>query len=524
MADPRPPRPTSHALLVASGIFLSRVFGLVRQRVLGHYLGLGDGNDAFTSAFRIPNLLQNLLGEGVLSASFIPVYARLRADGRDEDAERVAGAVFGLLALVTALVVLAGVALAGPLTDLIAPGWTGAKRDLTVRLVRILFPGSGLLVLSAWCLGVLNSHRRFLLSYAAPVAWNLAIIATILFAAERADDAGTALLAAIGSVIGSALQLAIQVPSVRGLLRRFRPGITARDDEVRTVIRNFIPVFIGRGVVQLSAYVDTIVGSLLGTGAVAGLNAAQMLYTLPVSLFGMSVSAAELPEMASARGGAEEVAAALRHRLVAGLQRIAFFVVPSAVAFLAFGGLIAASLFQTGRFSAEDSRYVWGILAASACGLLAATLGRLYSSAFYALRDTRTPLRYAVVRVLVGAGLGTAAALWLPGQLGLEARWGAVALTAASALAAIVEYRLLQRALRARIGRAEVATGALLRLWGAAAVAAAAGLGTDWLSPLAHPVSRALVALLPFGLVYVGVTTALAVPEARTLLDRVRRR
>ncbi|MDX2120104.1 MAG: lipid II flippase MurJ, partial [Gemmatimonadota bacterium] len=186
MADSRPHRAPSHAALVAAGIFLSRVFGLIRQRVLGHYLGLGDGSDAFGAAFRIPNLLQNLLGEGVLSASFIPVYARLRAEGRDEDAERVASAVFGLLALVTSVVVLAGVLAAGPLTDLLVPGWTGAKRDLTVRLVRILFPGAGLLVLSAWCLGVLNSHRRFLLPYAAPVVWNLAIIATLLLGGDAA--------------------------------------------------------------------------------------------------------------------------------------------------------------------------------------------------------------------------------------------------------------------------------------------------------------------------------------------------
>ena len=177
---------------------MSRLFGLVRQRVLARLLGLGDANDAFNAAFRIPNLLQNLFGEGVLSASFIPVYARLRAEGREAEAEKVAGAVVGLLALTASLLVLAAVLLAAPLIDLVAPGFEGEKRELTIQLVRLLFPGAGLLVLSAWCLGILNSHRRFFLSYAAPVIWNLAIIARLIVAAGRGNEAGIAIGAAIG--------------------------------------------------------------------------------------------------------------------------------------------------------------------------------------------------------------------------------------------------------------------------------------------------------------------------------------
>lgn len=524
MAAPRPHRSPSHAALVAAGIFFSRIFGLIRQRVLGHYLGLGDGSDAFGAAFRIPNLLQNLLGEGVLSASFIPVYARLRAEGRDEDAERVAGAVFALLALVTSVVVLAGVLAAGPLTDLLVPGWTGAKRDLTVRLVRVLFPGAGLLVLSAWCLGVLNSHRRFLLPYAAPVLWNLAIIATLLLGGDPAADARTAFLAALGSVLGSALQFGIQLPVVLRLLRQFRLTPATSDPQVRTVIRNFGPVFFGRGVVQISAFMDTVIGSLLGTGAVAGLNAAQLLYTLPVSLFGMSVSAAELPAMSSATGSEAEIAGAVRARLEPGLRRIAFFVVPSAVAFLVFGRELAGALFQTGRFSAADSRYVWGILAGSAIGLLAATLGRLYSSALYALRDTRTPLRFAIVRVGLGILLGVGAALWLPGRLGIGAEWGAAGLTAASAIAATVECSLLRRAIRHRIGAADLDLTLLAGLWLAALLGAGAGFGCGLLLPPMHPALRAALVLLPFGLCYLALTYRAGVAESRDLVRRLRRR
>src|SRR5438094_5615241 len=175
-----PPRTGKSAIFVATGILISRLAGLVRARVFSHYFGLqSDAADAFNAAFRIPNFLQNLFGEGALSASFIPVYAALVARGERKDADRVAGAVGALLALVVAVLVLVGVLATPLLIAAIAPGFTGEKRELTIQLVRILFPGAGLLVLSAWCLGVLNSHHRFLLSYTAPVVWNAAMIATL---------------------------------------------------------------------------------------------------------------------------------------------------------------------------------------------------------------------------------------------------------------------------------------------------------------------------------------------------------
>src|SRR5690349_9897989 len=164
-----------HAFLVATGIFLSRIAGLVRERAIAHFLGNSFAADALRGALRIPNILQNLFGEGVLSASFIPVYAKLVAQGEEEESGRVAGAVFSLLALVTSVLVLSGVLATPYLIDAIAPGFKGETRLLTIQLVRILFPGVGLLVLSAWCLGILNSHRRFFLSYASPVVWNIAM-------------------------------------------------------------------------------------------------------------------------------------------------------------------------------------------------------------------------------------------------------------------------------------------------------------------------------------------------------------
>ena len=376
-ADQQKESTGSHAALISAGILLTRLIGLVRQHIFSRYFGMTWVADAFSAAFRIPNLLQNLFGEGVLSASFIPVYSRLLAERDEEEAGRVAGAVAAILALTTSALVLLGVLAAPAVTDVVAGGFHGAERDLTIRLVRILFPGAGLLVFSAWCLGILNSHRKFFLSYTAPVLWNLAMIGTLL-AYRQLDQASLIVLLAWGSVAGSALQFVVQLPVVMSLARHIRVRLATQDSQVREVIRNFVPVFFSRGVVQISAYVDAFLASWLGEGAVIGLTNAQMLYTLPVSLFGMAVSAAELPAMSSALGDAGEVAAYLQRRLNNGLRQIAFFVVPSAMAFVALGGVIAAALFQNGKFHHADSMYVWGIVAGSSVGLLASTMGRLY--------------------------------------------------------------------------------------------------------------------------------------------------
>jgi hypothetical protein len=283
------------AATVALGIFLSRIAGLVRDRVFAHYFGNSDAADAFRAAFRIPNFLQNLFGEGVLSASFIPVYARLQAEKRREEASEVAEATFVFLFLITSILVVAGVFAAPWLIDAIAPGFSGEKRLLTIRLVQILFPGAGLLVFSAWCLGILNSHRRFLLSYTAPIIWNAAIIAAFLWKGGQQTQSRLAVTVAVGSVAGSGLQFLVQLPSVLRFLRPLHLPRRLGSEHVHTVVKNFFPVFVSRGVVQISAYIDALLASFLPTGAVAALSYAQTLYSLPVSLFGMSVSAAELP-------------------------------------------------------------------------------------------------------------------------------------------------------------------------------------------------------------------------------------
>jgi len=521
---PQPASSRRFAFLVAAGIFLSRVAGLIRDRVFAHYFGNSDAADVFKAAFRIPNFLQNLFGEGVLSASFIPVYASLLARNDKEEARKTAGAVAALLALSTSLLVLLGVLTAPWLIDAIAPGFHGEKRQLTILLVRILFPGAGLLVGSAWCLGVLNSHRKFFISYTAPVLWNIAMIAgMIAFGAGRAQNS-LVVITAWASVVGSALQVAVQLPIVLKLLGGLKLSLAHQAENVRTVIRNFFPVFVSRGVVQISAYIDAFLASFLPTGAVAALAYAQTLYTLPVSLFGMSVSAAELPVMSGATGEADEVALLLRGRLNAGLRQITFLVVPSVVGFLVLGDVIVAAIYQSGRFTHADALYVWGILAGSTVGLLASTLGRLYSSGFYALRDTRTPLRFAIVRVLLTTILGYLSALPLPRLLGIEPRWGVAGLTISAGIASWVEFTLLQRGIRRRIGQVGVPLAFLAQVWFAALLAAAVSRSLLHALGPRGPILLAVLVLGAYGLIFFAASLALKLPEAQSMVGMIGRR
>lgn len=508
---------------VALGILLTRISGLIRERVMSHYFGNSAVIGVFRAAFKIPNLLNNLFGEGVLSAAFVTVYARLRALGKENEAGHLAAAVFSILACVCAVLVLVGVTLTPYLIDLIAPGFRGADRDLTIRLVRILFPASGFLVLGAWCLGVLNSHRKFLLSYSAPIAMNASMIAVLILFARYQSEQQAIVYLAWACVVGSILTFLVQLPSVLQLLPAFRPVIDLVSSNVRTVIRNFVPVFISRGVVQVSSYIDLIIATFLGAQAVSALGYGQILAVLPVSLFSMSISAAELPELSSAVGERQQIAAQLRQRLASGLRRIAFFVVPCAVAFLVIGDVLIAALLQTGRFDYGATVYVWSVLAGSAIGLLATSLGRLYSSVFYALHDTRTPLRFSLIRVALTTGLGLLFAFYVPGWLGIDPKWGVAGLTTSAGIAGWVEFSLLRWSLARRIGATPRMLGFSLLLW---VVAFASSLPCYWIKitlGVRHPLPLAAVIIPLYVALYFAGTALLRVPEAKAVWHAVLR-
>ncbi|MEJ0036734.1 MAG: murein biosynthesis integral membrane protein MurJ [Gammaproteobacteria bacterium] len=531
---PRSSRAAS--FLIAAGILLSRVVGLIRNRVVATYFGAGMHADVLAAGLRMPNVLQNLLGEGTLSASFIPVYSSLLGQGRTKEAGRVAGAMFALLLGVAGIVALLGVLLAPVFVTIFTPGFVGHQRELMIDFVRIIFPMTGVLVLSAWALGILNSHRKFFVPYFAPVMWNAAIITAFIAFHGRVSLDGLLLAAGWGALVGGFLQFGIQLPWVLKLEREIRLTTGRNDSAFKEVLRNAGPAIMGRGVVQVSTYVDMILASLLGLGAVARIQFAQTLYVLPVSLFGMSVAAAELPELAREHGGGTEV---LRERAVAAARRVSFFVVPSFVAFLVLGQVIVAGIYGAGRFSSADVMAVWLILAAYSLGLLASTSTRIYQSAFFALRDTKTPARVATLRVVTAAICGavlmlqfqpvTIRSLTIPGGMFTDLRiagssLGPVGLALGAAVGAWLEWTLLYRSLRKRIGDVGAGTSHLARMFGAALIAGAAGYGVKIAVGPMHPILVAVLVLGTFGAVYFGVARVLGLSEAEVVMGSVMRR
>ena len=529
--------PLSSAQLVAAGIMLSRIAGLIRDIVFANYLGTSQYASAFRAALRMPNVLQNLLGEGTLSASFIPVYARLLEKGDHDAAGRLAGAIFALLVAVAGGLALFGVVMAPVLVSVFLPGFTDEQREITILLTRIIFPMTGLLVLSAWALGILNSHRRFFVSYTAPVLWNAAMIAVLVMFGARLDQRGLVIALAWGALLGGALQFLVQIPWILRLERNLRLNRDLRAEGAATVIRNAGPAIMGRGVVQLSGWIDLVLASFLFEGAVAAMGYAQTFYMLPVSLFGMSIAASELPELSRAGGGEAEP---LRRRVEAGLRHMAVFVVPSAIGYLLLGDVIVGAMYERGDFGRSDTLLVHLILGGYAIGLLASTASRLYSSAFFALHDTRTPARIAITRVAASAVLGATFMMALEpfdvfgvtvgfGDTVLVAGnpIGTAGLAAGTGLAAWLEWTLLRRALGRRIGDAS-AGAVLLRLIAAALFAAVAARGLLVMLPPMHRLLAALVALTPFGILYFALATAFGVEEVRGALSRfaarVRRR
>ena len=497
------------AARVAAGIFVTRVLGYVRERVFAHYFGNGAAADAFRAALRIPNALRNLLGEGTLSASFIPAYAALNEKNKDA-ARALAGAILGLLLLASGILAVIGITFAPAITAFVAQGFDAPRRELTTVLVRILFPMTGLMVVSAWCLGVLNTHRRFFLPYAAPALWNVAGIAAMVGAAAWLKGAGLyglSLALAWGTVAGSVLQVAVQLPSCWRLLHGIPLRVSLAPEGVRQVITAWSPLVLGAGVAQLSGLVDTFLGSYTGVGGLASIGYAQLVQVLPVSLFGASVTAVALPDLArDAIAEGEAANAQLRARIAIGFRRIAFFVIPSAFAFAAIARPMIALLFQTGRFDADDTVLVAGVLAAYSLGLLGQSTVRLFASGFYALRDTRTPVRIAITSLVMSTLLSW---LFMP-------RFGPAGIAFGSSIAWTFNTVLHLYDLDRRIGmilqRTDWRTLGLVVV--AALIASGAAVGVAMLTAGWRPIPQGIAVLGIFGVVYGALTLAFRHPDA----------
>lgn len=425
------------------GILASRFVGLARQKIVAHYLGTSDAADAIAVGFRIGNITQNLLGEGSLSASFVPVYARLRLAGGDR-AARFARAVLGIMIAVVTTASLA-LALAAPVAvAVIAPGFDGAKKTLTTELVRILFPMTGVLVLGAWALGVLTAHRRFLAGYLAPVIWSLAQIAAVLVAATLLGKRGADLAIAVawGAFAGAGLQLLMMLLPVKTVLGSIAPTWEPRAEGVAESLSRFPGALLGRGVIQLSGLVDTLLVSLLGPGANSAFQYAQTLYLLPMSVLGTGEAAASLPDLAEHGENSEEARGRALRTLTQSLTRVLALSAGVSAIFVAFGVEVTTIPLRGGQFDGSSTSAVAAILAAYAAGLPANAASRILGVACFARGDTRRPAIYAGIRVVVSTLV----------SLALMQRFGVPGVVGGAAVAAWVELVLLARNVRATWG------------------------------------------------------------------------
>lgn len=552
----------SGAATIAAGIFASRILGFVRESVVAYFFGVSAYSSVYRAAMRGSNVIQNLLGEGTLSAAFIPIYSRLLEEGREEEAGRFAGAILGLLIAVVLAFIVLGILLAEPLTMILTPGFlndaaeVAAGRlpvnrfDLSVAAVRIVFPATGIMVLSAWALGVLNSHRRFFLPYFAPVFNSIALIGVLFGAAyvlygNVLTEGGPELLspeqltnllfaAFVGSLVGAILMFVMQLPLVFKLLRGFRLSFSRDVPGVREAIGAFGPVVAGRGVYQFSGWLDLMLASFLrSAGGLAAIGFAQILYQLPVSLFGLSVAASELPELARMR---EEDSDQFVSRINRSVRQMCFMTVPTVIGYLAFGLLIVSTLFGRGEFSMEDAWLVYAVLGAYSLGILATTMGRLLQNAFYAIKDTRTPAKIAVVRVVVSTVVAVPLMIFLDqfiladvfglatSGVGEMLRLGAVGLTLGPSAAAWVELFLLRRALKRQIVRFDLPWRSILKMTGLALLAAIPGAVLWFVLSSWNVIVLTLVVVGVFGGTYLAIAYVTRAPELDAWAGRFLRR
>ncbi|HVQ77673.1 MAG TPA: murein biosynthesis integral membrane protein MurJ [Candidatus Binatia bacterium] len=487
----------------------SRLLGYVRDMVVAGTFGAGPVTDAFFVAFRIPNLLRRLLAEGAISTALIPVFSEYLARGDRAAFVRMVRAVAGMGLVVLVAVSALGVLVASPLVIAMAPGWTADPPliDLAVRLTRIMFPYLLLVGLAALATAALNAHHRFLTAAIGPAVLNVGIIACVWLLASRVDPPILALAA--GVLVGGLGQFLVQVPEVARLGVPLWPSTDWKHPAVRRIVRLLAPATFGLAGVQLAVMINTLLASLLPAGTVSYLYYADRVMEFPLGVFGIALATAALPSMAAQAARGDH--GALRATVGFALRLACFVAVPAAAGLLALGEPIVRLLFVRGEFGAVAALATTQALAGYAVGLPAFSATRIAAQTFYALGDTRTPVRLG----LVALGVNVLLALVLMWPL----RHAGLAL--ASSLSAYVNAAALYWALRRRLGPlgGRELAGSLGR------TLAASGAMLAWCLLLrprgieAWPLAGWTLAVVATGvLLYLVASRLLRSPEAEALL------
>jgi putative peptidoglycan lipid II flippase len=500
---------------VATGI--SRVLGLVREIVVRNYFGVSGNINSFTVAFQVPNLLRALVADVAFTSAFVPVFSELLVKGERRRAWAVASSLFWIMLLglggITAFCILLA-----PL--IIAPfGIPVGTEELTVTLTRILFPTVTLLGVSGVFVGLLNSYERFTIPALTPIAWNVAIIAGLVFGVPRADSEDGKLYVYAGAVVvGTLIQVLLPLPWLRGLDGRLRAAVNWRDPAVKRVFVLMLPVTIGLGLINFNAFVDTLFASRLldPSLAPAAIDAAFRLYMLPQGLFSVAVATVLFPSLS--RFAASGDMARFRQTVGAGLRQIAFLLVPASVACAVLAEPIVRLVYQRGAFTEQQTDVVAASLAAFSLGLTFNGAMLLLNRSFFGLQSPWLPTTVALTNLGVNAVLDLSFY-----RLGI---WG---IPLATSLVNIAGATALVILLRRRVGDIEVGrtVRATVRIVAAGGVLAATAWGT-WNaldSALGSSFVEQLVAVtgaLAVGaVVYVAACWALGVEETRPLLRLV---
>jgi putative peptidoglycan lipid II flippase len=433
-------RVTKAAGVVGAATFLSRIFGFIRDVVIAWAFGAGLSADAFFVAFRIPNLLRRLFAEGSLSIAFIPVFTQYLAQRGKEEAFNMARSALWITSFLLAAVTVAGVLLSPLIIHLIAPGFAGAseKFSLTVKLTQLLFPYIFFIGLVALCMGILNVLGHFAAPALAPVFLNLSMIASVVFLSPRMQDPVWGL--AVGVLIGGILQLALQLPFLIKNGFRFWARSPIYHEGLKTVGRLMVPTIFGSAVYQINILVGTLLASLLPEGSVSYLYYADRLVQFPLGIFAVATATAVLPNLS--RQVAEKDIKGAKETFAHAVRLVLFITVPSMIGLIVLRTPIVDLLFRRGAFDAETTRLTAIALLYYGMGLWAFSTVRVVVSVFYALQDTKTPAKTAVVSIAANVILG----IVLMGPL----NHGGLAL--ATSLASMINLGLLVRTLRTRLG------------------------------------------------------------------------